>query len=1196
MATAFTWIWKYKKYVDDHVWSMAGMVLWDYSAGPKVAGKDGKDSREFEIDDLLRPELFILGFLESIYFAKIFRENLIEISDDLKSGNMKTEEFCVKIDSYIKNERFRDMVISCREISDEVKKEEQEKLIELFMRIYHFEYKKKDEDDEDPLGAFCEWYKKAVWQYVTAKKDKDREFIDEMKKYFMNPRSTGHLISPREMLYFCLDYMKVKEKEEKSFDFVKLSQKYTGLQKEISERVIGQDTAVRRFIQELFNAQLRKNEKQHGPEGSFLFVGPPGVGKTFLAQTAGELSGRPFKVFDMSEYAGHNSFNGLVGFEPTWKDSKEGDLTSFVSENENAILVFDEIEKAHIKTIHLFLSILEGGYLRDLYTQADVDFTHTTIIFTTNAGRDFYEEKRGMSISALSEATILDALKKDLNGDGTPKMPAEILSRLSKGSIIGFDHMDPAKLIPIIRKGMEKGADIVEETMRMKCQYDNSLLPYLFLYHMGGDLDARVAAARSESFIKDSIFHISERAGANPKKYEKQTGGKSISIHFDVEENDLAKELTRPQETPVVLVVCNQADLSKIKAANKEYSVIHVQAEKEDRDYKSFIEKELRESNIAAIIVDPFMREKKKGQSLEGLSNLDTIGNSVIDWLSKQRSKPPVYCVELHDKHRISFVDLQELRQRGVKGILKLADAANAKERTNMIYATLYEIFLNGKLAWLHSRGKALEFESGNMIESNDDEAVITVRLHDFRLVRSMDTKAQELFVDDEKLSKDSFDSVVGGESAKEELRRFVKFIKDPAMYRRSGQQISKGILMYGPPGSGKTKLARALAGEADCPFVSATGTQFINGEKSMAEVFRIARKYAPSIVFIDEIESFALDSRVGRNYPEITKQLLTEMDGFDKSDKPVFVIAATNAAKAPNLGERNVFLDDALLRRFSKKVYMRWPDRDERVDFVKMKKEQLKNMVYNFNGLSDDDIIDFAFLTAGHSLSEIQTVLEQTIGRAAETDTQPNKEMLFTCFEEAVYGEERNYAKEHIRVTALHEAGHAFMGFYCDEGANSRFLPEYATIIARGGYLGMVRQKSDETRSGYSKNELLKLIRIKLAGRAAEIIFSEKMEEGLTTGASNDLESATDIVGDLLCRYGMEEDFMATLPLEMMMKSPVAAQYYEKLNNILKREMDITEKVIAENKEKIEALADALLDRSRLDTDEMREILYNKQ
>ena len=169
-------------------------------------------------------------------------------------------------------------------------------------------------------------------------------------------------------------------------------------------------------------------------------------------------------------------------------------------------------------------------------------------------------------------------------------------------------------------------------------------------------------------------------------------------------------------------------------------------------------------------------------------------------------------------------------------------------------------------------------------------------------------------------------------------------------------------------------------------------------------------------------------------------------------------------------------------------------------------------------------------------------------------------------------------------------------MGFYCDEGANSRFLPEYATIIARGGYLGMVRQKSDETRVGYSKNELLKLIRIKLAGRAAEIVFSENREEGLTTGASNDLESATDIVGELLCSYGMEEDFMATLPLEMMMKSPVAALYYEKLNSILKREMEITEKIISENKEKIEALADALLDRSRLDTEEMREIIYGKK
>ena len=1192
MASLYTWIWKYKKYVHDTVWNMAGLVLNEYTGGPCGVGKEGKDSREFDVDEILHPELFILGYLEALYFKRIFKAAIKELTESFIDGEKDEEQFYEEVVDFLENEGVKNRAKVAEAIIEGIPEEEQDKFLDLFIRIYHFE----GDVSLDSLDEFCKWYKRAVWEYVTAKREKEREFIDEMKRFFLEPKETGHLIRPRDMLYFCLDYMKVKEKEENSFDFVKLSGKFTQLQKDITERVIGQDTAVRCFIQGLFNAQLRKNEKQHGPEGTFLFVGPPGVGKTFLAQTAAELSGRPYKVFDMSEYAGHNSFNGLVGFEPTWKDSKEGDLTSFVSENENAILVFDEIEKAHIHTIHLFLSILEGGYLRDLYTQIDVDFTHTTVIFTTNAGRDFYEEKRGMSISALSEATILDALRKDKNEEGMPKMPAEILSRLSKGSIIGFDHMDPAKLVPIIKKGMEKGADIVSETMGMKCEYNSSLLPYLFLYHMGGNLDARIAAARSESFIKDSIFHISERVGADPKKYEKQTAGKSISIRFEAEENDLAGELTRPQELPVILAVCNQADLSKIKAANKEYTVIHVQAEKEDRDYKSFIKKELRESNISAIIVDPFMREKKNGQSLEGLSNLDTIGNSVIDWLSRQRNIPPVYCVELHDKHRISFVDLQELRQRGVKGVLKLADAANAKARTNMIYSTLYEIFLNGKLALLNSKGKALEFDSGSMIESTDDEAVITVRLHDFRLVRSMDTKAQELFVDDEKLSKDSFDSVVGGEAAKEELRRFVKFIKDPVMYRKSGQLISKGILMYGPPGSGKTKLARALAGEADCPFVSATGTQFINGEKSITEVFRIARKYAPSIVFIDEIESFALDSRVGRNYPEITKQLLTEMDGFDKSDKPVFVIAATNAAKAPNLGERNVYLDEPLLRRFSKKVYMRWPDRDERVAYVKMKKEEQKNMVYNFNALSDDDILDFAFLTAGHSLSEIETVLEQTIGRAAETDTQPNKEMLFTCFEEAVYGEERNYAKEHIRVTARHEAGHAFMGFYCDEGANSRFLPEYATIIARGGYLGMVRQKSDETRVGYSKNELLKLIRIKLAGRAAEIVFSENREEGLTTGASNDLESATDIVGELLCSYGMEEDFMATLPLEMMMKSPVAALYYEKLNSILKREMEITEKIISENKEKIEALADALLDRSRLDTEEMREIIYGKK
>ena len=137
-----------------------------------------------------------------------------------------------------------------------------------------------------------------------------------------------------------------------------------------------------------------------------------------------------------------------------------------------------------------------------------------------------------------------------------------------------------------------------------------------------------------------------------------------------------------------------------------------------------------------------------------------------------------------------------------------------------------------------------------------------------------------------------------------------------------------------------------------------------------------------------------------------------------------------------------------------------------------------------------------------------------------------------------------------------------------------------------------MVRQKSDEDYSGYSKDELLALIRIKLAGRAAALVFAKDSSEGLTTGASNDLQSATYIVAAILSNYGMEEGFLAALPVEMMMKSSLASSYYEKLNSILKRELDETVRIITENKAKVKALADALIDRSRLDTEEMKTII----
>ncbi len=190
------------------------------------------------------------------------------------------------------------------------------------------------------------------------------------------------------------------------------------------------------------------------------------------------------------------------------------------------------------------------------------------------------------------------------------------------------------------------------------------------------------------------------------------------------------------------------------------------------------------------------------------------------------------------------------------------------------------------------------------------------------------------------------------------------------------------------------------------------------------------------------------------------------------------------------------------------------------------------------------------------------------------------------------MYSEVHNYSREHLKITAIHEAGHAFLGFVCDAGKDSRFMPEYATIISRGGYVGMVRRKIDDTLTGYSKSELLQLMRIMLAGRAAEMVFAKSGDEGLTTGAVEDIQSATYVAQCLLSHYGMEKDFFAAVPPEIMMKSSLADRYYSKLNEILSRELDATIEIIKENRKKVEKIAKALFDRSRLDTKEMKKLL----
>ena len=1021
--------------------------------------------------------------------------------------------------------------------------------------------------------------------------DGDNIFISRLGQ-FLATQGKIHKITIHDLITFSTDYLRSKR------DLERVSKEIIDLSKQISAKVIGQDMAVRKFINGYFNGMLRDQDHLTGPEGCYLFVGPPGVGKTYLAQTAAGLLGRPSKIYNMSEYSSDNDYHDFVGFHETWRDAKEGDLTKFVSENYNAVLIFDEIEKAHITTIRLFLSILEGGYLTDLFTHQNVDFTHTIVIFTTNAGRQFYEEKRGMSISSLPETTLVDALKSDKRADGNPLMPSEILSRLSKGNIVGFDHMSPGKLIPIIKSGMNRGAETLEKMMGVQYQYDDSLLPFLFMYHMGGNLDARVAASRSESFIKDILFHIAERIGEDIKEYSSVSRDKNkAKLYLAIEENDVAEDLTKPEKQFELMMICNDADINRIPETTTvgkcTYHIQRVDVNNENDDYKATISGIVENQTIDAILVDPLIMKDTdpNGEELIGINHKNTIGNRVLQWLLEQKRFPLIYCVEF-EHQRISYFDQLDLYQKGIKGIIRFSEAEDDSEKETLLGDLCYELFLTQKMNEIMRKGKILEFDVGHRIEQDQDSVVIRLFLRNFDLVRAMNSEGQEIFLDDESRAKETFDSVIGCESAKEELKRFVKFINDPEYYRKSGQQVSKGILMYGPPGTGKTKLARVMACEADCPFISVTGAEFVQNKNKMAEVFRLARMYAPSIVFIDEIESFAVDPRYGRQETVLLKQLLTEMDGFDQYDMPVFVIAATNAAKAPNLGEKNIYLDDALLRRFTKKVYMPLPGKKERIEFINIMKSDHAGREFNLNNLTEQDIEGIANGTVGITLAEISNVINIAISRAAEKGENITKQDLMECFEEFVYGEKDEFSPDFIWKTAVHEAGHAFMAFYCNNFNKGHFTPEYATIIARGGYLGLVSLATDESAPGnHTRDDLRNRIRVALAGRATEIVF-EGETKGLTTGASNDLRKSTAYAARMLSEYGMEEGFLAAFDPKEMMQSPLAHDYYSKLNSIVQRELEEAIKIIKQNKDKVNDLARSLCEKSKLDANEILDII----
>lgn len=448
-------------------------------------------------------------------------------------------------------------------------------------------------------------------------------------------------------------------------------------------------------------------------------------------------------------------------------------------------------------------------------------------------------------------------------------------------------------------------------------------------------------------------------------------------------------------------------------------------------------------------------------------------------------------------------------------------------------------------------------------------------------------------------MTKFTFNDVAGVEEAKKELEEVVDFLKNPEKYKKLGARTPKGVLLVGPSGCGKTLLAKAVAGEANVPFISIAGSEFMEmlvgiGAARVRDLFATAKKSAPSIIFIDEVDAIGRARSIGMmpshdEREQTLNQILVEMDGFSPNEQ-VVVIAATN---------RGDLLDTALLRpgRFDRRIIVDYPDLEGRKEIIKI---HAKNKPF----AEDVNWEKVAKRTVGFSGADLENMLnEAAIHAARQAKTSINMEDIEEAATKVKLGPEKKRLQSDLdkKLTAYHEAGHAVV---------SHFLPNTdpvhrISIVSRGMALGYTLIPPAKDKLHETKTHLLEKISVMMGGRATEqLIFNE-----LTTGGANDFDQATQIAKAMVVEYGMSAlgpiNFGPTTDVtewgrSYLEQTSVSQEMMAKIDEEVKKIINIAyeqaSKILQEKKPILDLVATELIKRESLDQEEFEKIVGVKK